>query len=794
MSYGTSVTFEATPLNQYTVPFPYIDSGDVYCFVGTGEDAVTQTFVFLTTFTIALDANPAPGTPITLRRVTSVSETRMNVFSDVVRSKTLNLNFARLLYFDQEVSDGGVGTGGGGSGGNLIAGVATFNGRQGAVNLSSVDVTTALGYSPVRSVNGQTGATNLTAAIVGAIPAAEKGALSGVATLDNTGKIPTAQLPAAYVPQTFVVASQSAMLALSSAVRGDFARRTDTEETYVLQATPPATLANWVLFSGGGAVTSINGLSGDVVLTPAILGSIPSIKDYGAVCDGTTDDLAAWNAMVAAANAGTIKAVYVPGLSCVSAPINQLVRGIALHGCGARNSGPVLTGGDGILLDFEVGASFVNSDRVSLFNIGLFTKLNNVGQALRIGFANAGHGYYQSVVMEDVEVMGFLTSNGFNRGIQLRNVYASSFSKVYVTGYQSGAYPASNVISPWAWKTEADTGNYCIDLLWTQCRTTAVAVGWYGTDHLEGLTWHQCITVFQGLGWNIATSGGTYFSWIDCQTDCLNGSISLTNCANVFMKGNLFFRTAASPGADNCVYVTDCNLGLVIQGNHFVTVGAPANIGNMLVLNNCLGAKVQNNLFWVWNGIAVWIMGVSAFAQVYDNEFINPYGNGTPYRNDATPNSNAQSNKFRRNGIQGVNAAFNNPDLSVQNLTTGPVTTTPTSQMSATFPLIVGERIKVQIYGYVTYAGYPAQLNSRFRETAHAPSTGSPKTLLQFAFNKNHSIRTYPLNLDVLEAYVVEEFEFDVVDTALDAVLSHDMWCSLGTQQRNIDQMRIIKL
>lgn len=58
-------------------------------------------------------------------------------------------------------------------------------------------------------------------------------------------------------------------------------------------------------------------------LFPAVVtdmgGQVFNIKAYGAVCDGTTDDLAAWNAAIAAANNAGGGIVYLPGpVSAVS--------------------------------------------------------------------------------------------------------------------------------------------------------------------------------------------------------------------------------------------------------------------------------------------------------------------------------------------------------------------------------------------------------------------------------------------------------------------------------------------
>ena len=47
-------------------------------------------------------------------------------------------------------------------------------------------------------------------------------------------------------------------------------------------------------------------------------GQVFNVKAYGAVCDGTTDDLAAWNAAIAAAGAAGVGTVFSPAPSAVS--------------------------------------------------------------------------------------------------------------------------------------------------------------------------------------------------------------------------------------------------------------------------------------------------------------------------------------------------------------------------------------------------------------------------------------------------------------------------------------------
>lgn len=109
----------------------------------------------------------------------------------------------------------------------------------------------------------------------------KKGIANGIASLGPDSKIPSAQLPAIAITDTYVVASQAAMLALP-AQTGEIAVRTDLSQTFILSAMDPTILSNWVmLMTPTDAVTSVNGLTGNVVITKAILslGNVDNTSD-----------------------------------------------------------------------------------------------------------------------------------------------------------------------------------------------------------------------------------------------------------------------------------------------------------------------------------------------------------------------------------------------------------------------------------------------------------------------------------------------------------------------------------
>lgn len=117
-------------------------------------------------------------------------------------------------------------------------------------------------FAPSGHTHAQTDITGLSASL------AAKADLVG-------GLIPTSQIPPLSLTTAVTVASQAAMLALTTAQvqPGDIAIRTDGAGTFILTATDPSVLANWSLLnSPTDSVTSVNGQIGAVSLGKADVG------------------------------------------------------------------------------------------------------------------------------------------------------------------------------------------------------------------------------------------------------------------------------------------------------------------------------------------------------------------------------------------------------------------------------------------------------------------------------------------------------------------------------------------
>jgi hypothetical protein len=97
-------------------------------------------------------------------------------------------------------------------------------------------------------------------------------AAGNIPILDAGGKLDAGVLPAIAISDTFVVASQTAMLALTAEV-GDLAIRTDQNKSFILRTAGASTLANWQeLLAPTSAVASVAGKTGAVTLTASDVG------------------------------------------------------------------------------------------------------------------------------------------------------------------------------------------------------------------------------------------------------------------------------------------------------------------------------------------------------------------------------------------------------------------------------------------------------------------------------------------------------------------------------------------
>lgn len=197
---------------------------------------------------------------------------------------------------------------------DVVDGVYTTGSYSNPSWITSLDHTkiTGLGGAAVLNVGTTAGtvAAGDDSRITGAVQSTQVGAANGVASLGSDGLVPSSQLPAIAITDTFVVNSQSAMLALSAQV-GDIAVRTDLNQSFILTATPASTLANWQeLLTPPNSVTSVNGQTGAVSLNYSDVGA-PSTSGTNAT--GTWNIGISGNAATATTASSVTDGVYTTG-------------------------------------------------------------------------------------------------------------------------------------------------------------------------------------------------------------------------------------------------------------------------------------------------------------------------------------------------------------------------------------------------------------------------------------------------------------------------------------------------
>lgn len=147
-------------------------------------------------------------------------------------------------------------------------------------------------------------------------------AAGNVPVLDSNGKLDTSILPALAISDTFVVASQTAMLAVTAEV-GDIAVRTDLNKTFILRVAGASTLANWQeLLSPTSPVQSVAGKTGVVTLTASDvgLGNVSNVAQAPATHVGASGSSAHPDATTS--TSGFMTAAQVSKLNGIAAGAN----------------------------------------------------------------------------------------------------------------------------------------------------------------------------------------------------------------------------------------------------------------------------------------------------------------------------------------------------------------------------------------------------------------------------------------------------------------------------------------
>lgn len=247
MSYSSRVVYTATAgQTQFDYPFPYLDKAHIHAVVAGTE----VPFTWVSSSRIALVTPATLGQKVSVRRTTPVN-TPLADFQNgsVLTGPDLQLAVTQSLYRDEEISDdlldvldpAGSVIGGGGNG------VASVNGRSGALSLTASDVITGFGTQVGASLSAGLGITLSTSGGITTITSTGgSGGTAGVNTVN--GRSGNVSLSAADVTSGF-----GAQVASSLAAGSGVSLSTAGGVTTIGFAASP--------------VVSVNGRTGAVALT-----------------------------------------------------------------------------------------------------------------------------------------------------------------------------------------------------------------------------------------------------------------------------------------------------------------------------------------------------------------------------------------------------------------------------------------------------------------------------------------------------------------------------------------------
>jgi hypothetical protein len=105
----------------------------------------------------------------------------------------------------------------------------------------------------------------------------EKGVAGGYASLDGSGKIPSAQIPDIAITEFLGVAANQAAMLGAVGQKGDWVIRSDENKVYVITGSDPSVIGGWTALAyPADAVVSVNGETGAVSLSAADVGAEPA--------------------------------------------------------------------------------------------------------------------------------------------------------------------------------------------------------------------------------------------------------------------------------------------------------------------------------------------------------------------------------------------------------------------------------------------------------------------------------------------------------------------------------------
>ncbi|WP_152046361.1 glycosyl hydrolase family 28-related protein [Aureimonas psammosilenae] len=333
---------------------------------------------------------------------------------------------------------------------------------------------------------------------------------------------------------------------------------------------------------------------------PAISTSAPSVKDYGAKGDNTTDDTAAFEAALAANNV-----LYVPAGKYVLTRALTKTGNLVLFGDGPAVTQLVWAGSASRGIQSNICNSGDPREACQVRGIALIAREYVAGSvALSIKRAQTGSDVCMSVLIRDV-LIGRDTNafqQGWTRGIDLdacTNVFIDTFTFAgKVTGGPSGGEPQYDSTHGIRFHNDSGTSPHPTVLNLSNSVIFHSNNGVTAND-MEGLLVNGCQIVgcnYGVVGQGTSSYGDPHFSVIGSHINCSVRSILVKRMSQIVISGNVLYSQLHTSAAAAQIEVSGGSNLVKVIGNDFENLSS-TYAADSVYLDDVLYGVVSGNTF-----------------------------------------------------------------------------------------------------------------------------------------------------------------------------------------------------
>ena len=371
------------------------------------------------------------------------------------------------------------------------------------------------------------------------------------------------------------------------------------------------------------------------------LQDVVSVKDFGAVGDGVSDDTAAFRAA-----ANTHSAVFVPtGTYRLTDSVTWTNKSVRLYGCGKGSSVLVFDAGVTTGVYANNGGSFFSVD---ICDLTIATKSVAVGTALKIDWPETYDGrVIHKGTISRVQIEGFNgaggdnTTRGWAKGIVYTQACFVSIDDCGILGLDGGG----TATSAQAEKTQSQIGIefaggvFPVDIRITSSYVNCWDVGFRASGAPEGLAfanstflscrvgiWAEPTTFSGGIG-----GGSALFrpllSVANCHLHCYQHCIYSRGMIQSNIHDNVLYARKEASQATEIIKIESAGTFFVHHNQLFNAGGGTDTTG--IVLENVVTSQRSNEV--AFNQIETMKVGIhlkttTALIRVFENNFVQSAG------------------------------------------------------------------------------------------------------------------------------------------------------------------------